>query len=63
MQNLFGQVITAMVTPFRRDEVTSSLLSIDFEATEKLVNHLIKNGTDAICVAGTTGESPTLTHE
>ena len=27
-----------------------------------LVNHLIKNGTDTICVAGTTGESPTLTH-
>ena len=57
MQNLFGQVITAMVTPFKND------LSIDFEAIEKLVNHLIKTGTDAICVAGTTGESPTLTHE
>ncbi len=63
MQNPFGQVITAMVTPFCRDEVTSSLLSIDFEATEKLVNHLIKTGTDTICVAGTTGESPTLSHE
>ena len=56
MQNQFGQLITAMVTPFKND------LSIDFEATEKLVNHLIKNGTDTICVAGTTGESPTLTH-
>ena len=57
MSNPFGQVITAMVTPFKTD------LSIDFEATEKLVNHLIKTGTDTICVAGTTGESPTLTHE
>lgn len=57
MQNQFGQVITAMVTPFKND------LSIDFEATEKLVNHLIKTGTDTICVAGTTGESPTLTHD
>ncbi|OGI07865.1 MAG: 4-hydroxy-tetrahydrodipicolinate synthase [Candidatus Melainabacteria bacterium RIFCSPLOWO2_02_FULL_35_15] len=57
MQNQFGQVITAMVTPFKSD------LSIDFESTEKLVNHLIKNGTDTICVAGTTGENPTLTHE
>ena len=56
MQNPFGQVITAMITPFKDD------LSIDFEATEKLVDHLIKNGTDTICVAGTTGESPTLTH-
>ena len=62
MQPPFGQVITAMVTPFRKGEVTSPL-PIDFEATEKLVNHLIKTGTDAICVAGTTGESPTLSHE
>ena len=61
MQNLFGQVITAMITPFCKGEITSPL-PIDFEATEKLVNHLIKTGTDAICVAGTTGESPTLTH-
>lgn len=57
MQNPFGQIITAMVTPFKSD------LSIDFEATEKIVNHLIKTGTDAIVVAGTTGESPTLTHD
>ena len=62
MQNPFGQVITAMVTPFCRGKVTSSL-PIDFDAVEKLVNHLIKTGTDAICVAGTTGESPTLTHD
>ncbi len=57
MQNQFGQVITAMVTPFKND------LSIDFEATEKLVNYLIETGTEAICVAGTTGESPTLSYE
>lgn len=57
MQNPFGQVITAMVTPFKDD------LSIDFDAVEKLVYHLIKNGTDTIVVAGTTGESPTLTHD
>ena len=56
MQNPFGQIITAMVTPFKSD------LSIDFDAVEKLVNHLIKNGTNTIVVAGTTGESPTLTH-
>jgi len=57
MQNPFGQILTAMVTPFKDD------LSIDFEACEKLVNHLIKTRTDTIVVAGTTGESPTLTHE
>ncbi|MBI3591208.1 MAG: 4-hydroxy-tetrahydrodipicolinate synthase [Candidatus Melainabacteria bacterium] len=63
MQAAFGQVLTAMVTPFKcSGEVTSSL-PIDFDATEKLIHHLIKTGTDTIVVAGTTGESPTLTHE
>lgn len=52
---LFGKVVTAMVTPF--DES----LNIDFKAVEKLVNHLANNGTNTIVVAGTTGESPTLT--
>lgn len=52
-----GEIITAMVTPFKED------LSIDYDALEKLINHLIETGTDAILVAGTTGETPTLTHE
>lgn len=53
----FGQVITAMVTPFDRDG------EVDFNATRNLVNHLIDNGTEALIVAGTTGESPTLSDE
>lgn len=53
----FGSIITAMVTPF--DEK----LSVDFKAFEVLCEHLIKNGTDTLLVAGTTGESPTLTDE
>lgn len=53
----FGQLITAMVTPF--DEQGE----IDFEATHKLINHLIATGSDGLVVAGTTGESPTLTQE
>ncbi|MDD3593696.1 MAG: 4-hydroxy-tetrahydrodipicolinate synthase [Candidatus Gastranaerophilales bacterium] len=52
-----GSVITAMVTPFKED------LTIDYNALEKLVHHLINNGSDTILVAGTTGESPTLTHK
>ena len=52
-----GEVITAMVTPFNED------LSIDYPALEKLVNHLIETGSDSILVAGTTGETPTLSHE
>lgn len=52
--NLFGRVATAMVTPF--DEQ----LKVDHTAVGKIVEHLLKNGTDTIVVSGTTGESPTL---
>lgn len=52
-----GEVITAMVTPFNKDK------EIDYDKVEILAKHLIQNGSDAILVAGTTGESPTLTHE
>ncbi|WP_082232202.1 4-hydroxy-tetrahydrodipicolinate synthase [Halobacillus massiliensis] len=53
----FGQVLTAMVTPFDANG------EIDFNATRALVNHLITNGSDGLVVGGTTGESPTLTKE
>ncbi|MEK4030018.1 4-hydroxy-tetrahydrodipicolinate synthase [Pseudobacillus sp. FSL P4-0506] len=53
----FGQILTAMVTPFEQNG------EIDFHATENLINYLINNGTDGLVVAGTTGESPTLTTE
>lgn len=54
---IFGQVLTAMVTPFDQHG------EIDYNATRTLVNYLIANGTDGLVVAGTTGESPTLTTE
>lgn len=50
----FGQVITAMVTPFDLNG------QIDYAKTTELIEHLINNSTDALVVAGTTGESPTL---
>ncbi|MBT2691502.1 4-hydroxy-tetrahydrodipicolinate synthase [Bacillus sp. ISL-55] len=53
----FGRVSTAMVTPFDHKG------HIDFNKTTQLVNHLIDNGTDSLVVAGTTGESPTLSKE
>jgi 4-hydroxy-tetrahydrodipicolinate synthase len=53
----FGQILTAMVTPF------DQYGEVDFEVAKTLVNHLIANGTDGLVVAGTTGESPTLTTE
>jgi 4-hydroxy-tetrahydrodipicolinate synthase len=52
-----GEVVTAMITPFNED------LTIDYPSLEKLINHLIATGSDAILVAGTTGETPTLSHE
>lgn len=53
----FGRLMTAMVTPFNQS------LEIDYDMTKNLVNHLISTGTDTIIVAGTTGESPTLSKE
>lgn len=53
----FGRLSTAMVTPF------DSKGNIDFDKTTQLIEHLIQTGTDSLVVAGTTGESPTLTTE
>lgn len=53
----YGQLLTAMVTPFNQEG------EIDYPATGNLLEHLIENGTDAVVVAGTTGESPTLSTE
>ncbi len=52
-----GEVITAMVTPLNEKR------EVDFSGLDKLIDHLINSSSDAILVAGTTGESPTLTHE
>lgn len=48
---------TALVTPFKRDG------SIDTEALDSLVEMQIKGGISGLVPMGTTGESPTLTHE
>lgn len=52
-----GEIITAMVTPFNKNR------EVDYDKVSELTKHLIQNGSDGILVAGTTGESPTLTHE
>ena len=46
-----------MVTPFDKNE------NIDFQKLVKLIDYLLNNGTDSLVVAGTTGESPTLSEE
>lgn len=56
MKNLQGSIV-ALVTPFAEDG------SVDFDALGRLIDFHLENGTDAILVLGTTGESSTMTHE
>ncbi|MDF2911433.1 MAG: 4-hydroxy-tetrahydrodipicolinate synthase, partial [Sporolactobacillus laevolacticus] len=53
----FGRLLTAMVTPFDENG------KVSLERTTDLVEHLIRTGSDGVVVAGTTGESPTLSLE
>jgi 4-hydroxy-tetrahydrodipicolinate synthase len=50
------ETYTALVTPFKNNK-------IDEKALQNLVEFQIKNGVDGIVPCGTTGESPTLSHE
>jgi len=52
---MFKGSIVALITPFKDDK-------LDEEKYAQLINHHIKNGTNGIVPAGTTGESPTLSH-
>jgi len=54
---VFSGCIVALVTPFTKS------YEVDFEKLEELVNWHIAQGTDALVPCGTTGESPTLSHE
>ena len=53
----FGKVLTAMVTPFDKSG------DLDLDVAADLAKWLLDNGNDGLVVAGTTGESPTLTHD
>lgn len=54
---MLGEVLTAVVTPFKADG------TIDFERFRELAQHLVESGSDGLVVAGTTGESPTLSDD
>ncbi len=56
MAGRFGAVVTAMVSPFGADG------SLDLDRAQHLARYLLEHGSDALVVAGSTGESPTLTH-
>ena len=53
---MFFGSIPAVITPFKDN-------TVDFQSLEKIINHLIKNGSNGLVPCGTTGESPTLTHD
>ncbi len=53
----FGRVITAMITPFTSDG------ALDLDGAAKLASWLVEQGNEGLVIAGTTGESPTLTHD
>ena len=52
---LFGQVLTAMVTPFDANG------ALDLDEAVRLAKWLEANGNDGLVISGTTGESSTLT--
>jgi 4-hydroxy-tetrahydrodipicolinate synthase len=54
---MLGEVLTAIVTPFRQDG------SLDLDSFRALARHLVDNGSDGLVVTGTTGESPTLSDD
>lgn len=56
-KTLFKGTGVAIVTPFNED------LSVNYDVFEKLLKFNIENGTDAVIVCGTTGESATLNDE
>ena len=54
---MLGEVLTAIVTPFNADG------SVNLDKFRELANHLVDHGSDGVVVAGTTGESPTLSDD
>ena len=57
MEPRFGRVITAMITPFDAGG------GLDLDGAVELARWLVDQGNDGLVLAGTTGESPTLTHD
>ena len=53
---MFAGLSVAIVTPFKDGEV-------DREGLQNIVEFHVESGTDCVCPVGTTGESPTLSHE
>jgi len=54
---VLGEVLTAIVTPFRADG------ALDVDRFRALCRYLVENGSDGVVVTGTTGEAPTLSDD
>jgi 4-hydroxy-tetrahydrodipicolinate synthase len=57
MRGMLGEILTAIVTPFRDDG------SVNTDAFRSLARFLVDHGSDGLVVTGTTGEAPTLTDD
>lgn len=55
-KTIFRGTCTAMITPFTED-------GVDFTALERQIEYQIRNGIEALCILGTTGEAPTISDE
>ena len=53
---MFKGSIPAVITPFNNDQV-------DYDSLVRILDHLIENGSHGLVPCGTTGESPTLSHD
>jgi 4-hydroxy-tetrahydrodipicolinate synthase len=57
MEAVLGEILTAIVTPFKTDG------TVDLGGFRALASHLVENGSDGLVVTATTGESPTLSDD
>lgn len=57
MNNNWGRIITAMVTPMDKNG------NVNYDKALEMAKYLIKEGNTALVINGTTGESPTVTQD
>lgn len=56
-QTMYNGIIPPMITPLNNQN------DLDFESTEKLIDHILNGGVHGLFILGTTGEGPSLSYE